>query len=148
MIQRMVIYRLRQLADLGWTDNDLARAMKITPETLQRLKKGKAQISITTELELRKILSHYVRKRLIEAGVVPPRVVHENTKLPPPLPVQSRGVYTEEIAPPGETWYKIVLSSGKVGIVHFPNELVDSGLLENLWRRLDARDPAASLKAI
>lgn len=59
-----------------------------------------------------------------------------------------RGVYEEEVAPPGEHWYKIVLSSGKVGIVHLPDELVDEDLAENLWKRLDAKDPQRHLKAI
>jgi hypothetical protein len=56
-----------------------------------------------------------------------------------------RGVYVEEIAPPGEYWYKVVLSSGKVGIVHFPDELIDpddpTGTSEQLWRMLDRGDP-------
>jgi hypothetical protein len=32
-------------------------------------------------------------------------------------PSNDRGVYVEEIAPPGEHWYKIVLSNAKIGIV-------------------------------
>lgn len=59
-----------------------------------------------------------------------------------------RGVYIEEVCPPDECWYKIVLSTGKVGIVHFPIELCDDALMENLWRRLDATDPVRQLKAI
>lgn len=60
-----------------------------------------------------------------------------------------RGVYEEEIASPGEHWYKVVLSSGKVGLVHFPDELVDAGLIDILRVRLDAKDPVrAKLKAI
>jgi hypothetical protein len=59
-----------------------------------------------------------------------------------------RGVYEEEIAPPGEHWYKVVLSSGKVGLIHFPDELWDTDLGDNLIRRLDAKDPVAKLRAI
>lgn len=60
-----------------------------------------------------------------------------------------RGVYEEEIAPPGEHWYKVVLSSGKVGLVHFPDELVDAQLVGTLRMRLDAKDPVkAKLRAI
>lgn len=61
---------------------------------------------------------------------------------------KSRGVYVEEICPDGECWYKLVLSSGKVGVVHLPAELCDETLEENLWRRLDAKDPVRRLKAI
>jgi hypothetical protein len=149
----MVIYRLRQLEALGWTDETLSRALKITLDSLDRLKKGKVDLSPTTEIELGKILSNYVRKKLIESGVAPPRIVHENSPKPAPAapappPPSLRGVYVEDIPAPGETWYKIVLSNGKVGTVHFPNELVDGGLYANLCRRLDAKDPEQTLKAI
>lgn len=60
----------------------------------------------------------------------------------------SRGVYRERIAPNGEQWYKIVTSTGKVGIVHLPAELCDASLEENLWKRLDAMDKERHLKAI
>lgn len=60
-----------------------------------------------------------------------------------------RGVYEEEITPPGERWFKIVLSSGKVGLVHFPDELVDAQFIDSLRIRLDAKDPVKpKLKAI
>lgn len=59
-----------------------------------------------------------------------------------------RGVYEEEIAPPGERWFKVVTSSGKVGTVHLPAELVDPAFAENLKRRLDALDPARKLKIV
>lgn len=59
-----------------------------------------------------------------------------------------RGVYRERIAPPGEQWYKIVTSTGKVGMVHLPDELCDPGLEENLWKRLDAKDKGRHLKAV
>jgi hypothetical protein len=152
MVKRMVIYRLRQLEELGWNDEDLGRALKITKDSVQRLKQGRAEISATTELELRKILSGYVRKRMMEAGVVPPRRVRTERLPAPPRPIEppspDRGVYLEDIPAPGETWYKIVLANGKVGTVHLPNELVDAGLYQNLCRRLDMLDPAQNLKAI
>jgi len=148
MVKQMVIYRLRQLNDLGWTDEDLAKGLKITLDSVRRLKAGKAEISATTQLELGKILSGYIRKRIIESGVVPPRVVRENAPPPPSEQRPERGVYIEDIPAPGETWYKLVLSNGKVGIVHLPNELVDSGLYQNLCRRLEMKDPVTTLKAI
>ncbi len=45
------------------------------------------------------------------------------------------GVYEEEIHPPGEHWYKIVMPSGNVGIVHFPDELCDEEVVRTLWKR-------------
>lgn len=61
---------------------------------------------------------------------------------------KTRGVYVEEICPADERWFKIVLSNGKVGMVHFPAELCDDSLMENLWRRLDAKDPVRQFKVI
>ena len=60
----------------------------------------------------------------------------------PKRPSNDRGVYVEEITPPDEQWYKIVLSSGKVGTVHLPNELVDATVLDEYLRcLLDTIDP-------
>lgn len=57
-------------------------------------------------------------------------------------PSKDRGVYVEEIAPTGEHWYKFILSSGKIGIVHLPDELVDSSVLDEYLRcLLDTIDP-------
>lgn len=59
-----------------------------------------------------------------------------------------RGVYREKISPPGEQWYKVVTSTGHVGIIHLPDELCDPALEENLWKRLDAKDRGRHLKAV
>lgn len=59
-----------------------------------------------------------------------------------------RGVFEEKITPPGERWFKVVTSSGKVGTVHLPAELVDPDFAANLWRRLDALDPERKLQII
>lgn len=60
----------------------------------------------------------------------------------PKRPSNDRGVYVEEITPPDEHWYKIVLSNGKVGTVHLPDELVDSTVLDEYLRcLLDTIDP-------
>lgn len=72
---------------------------------------------------------------------------------PPSQPVPSvgikRGVYEEEIHPPGEHWYKVVTSLGHIAIVHLPDELWDQNTADNLRRRLDAKDPVQpNLKAI
>lgn len=60
----------------------------------------------------------------------------------------TRGVYRDRVAPPGEQWYKIVTSDGKVGMVHLPIELCDPSLEENLWKRLDALDKESRLRAV
>jgi hypothetical protein len=60
----------------------------------------------------------------------------------PKKPSNDRGVYVEAITPPDEHWYKIVLSNGKVGTVHLPDELVDSTVLDEYLRcLLDTIDP-------
>lgn len=59
-----------------------------------------------------------------------------------------RGVYVEATCPAGERWYKLVTSTGRVGLVHLPEELCDETLEENLWRRLDAKDPERNLKIV
>ena len=62
--------------------------------------------------------------------------------LPPPN-TDERGVYEEDMVPPGERWFKVRMSNGKLGRVQFPEELCDEALIENLWRRLDVKDPVA-----
>lgn len=66
------------------------------------------------------------------------RLLNRPTIEIPPLPPEP-GVYEEEIHPPGEHWYKIVMPSGRVGIVHFPDELWDEQLFPNLQRRFEAK---------
>jgi hypothetical protein len=57
--------------------------------------------------------------------------------LPPPN--YEPGVYEEEIHPPGEHWVAILMPSGKVGTVKFPDELWDENVIPNLWKRFDAK---------
>lgn len=68
----------------------------------------------------------------------------EQRRLNAPLPTipdlpPSPGVYEEEIHPPGEHWYKIVMPSGSVSIVHFVDELWDETVFPNLQRRFEAK---------
>ena len=49
------------------------------------------------------------------------------------------GVYEEEIHPPGEHWYKIVMPSGKIGTLHLPDELWDEDVVESLWKRFEKK---------
>lgn len=89
-------------------------------------------------------------KKLLQAAehpkpkIIPPRLVITAPR-PPAIasesPQPARGVYRERVSPPGEQWFKIVLSSGKIGLVYLPDELVDDALVENLWQRLERRDP-------
>lgn len=60
--------------------------------------------------------------------------------LPPPN-TDERGVYEEDMVSAGERWFKVRMSNGKLGRVQFPEELCDEAMVENLWRRLDAKDP-------
>jgi hypothetical protein len=57
-----------------------------------------------------------------------------------------RGIYINEIAPPEEVWYTIVLANGKIGTIHLPvevHDVVDD--CARLWRLLDERDPLPRL---
>jgi len=70
-------------------------------------------------------------------------------RLPPAPPLKpKRGVYEDDIVPPGERWFKVVTSSGKIGRIELPEELIDPSFEENLWRRLDARDPVHELRVV
>lgn len=60
----------------------------------------------------------------------------------------ARGVFEEEVTPPGERWFKVVTSSGKVGTVHLPAELVDPSLIPNLLKRLNELDPQRKLHIV
>ena len=57
------------------------------------------------------------------------------------------GVYADDLAPPDECWWTVVASSGKVGIVHLPLELVDPDLERRLVGWFQSRD-ARRLKLI
>lgn len=54
-----------------------------------------------------------------------------------------RGVYEDDITPAGERWFKLVTSSGKVGSIHLPTELIATDYVEGLWKYLDRMDPEA-----
>lgn len=106
-------------------------------------------------------LKRVLESRAMESVFADPLTFPRPTVVPPAIgraraagvlddepPPRERGVYLEDIPAPGETWYKMVLSNGKVGIIHLPNELVDAGLYQNLCRRLDQLDPVTTLRAI
>jgi hypothetical protein len=71
-------------------------------------------------------------RRLAEQHRTEPAVV-----LPPPK--YDPGVYEEDIHPPGEHWVVILMPSGRVGTVKFPDELWDDAVIPNLWKRFDAK---------
>lgn len=52
-----------------------------------------------------------------------------------------RGVFYDSIQPDGEQWWTLVTSSGKVGIVHLPDELVATDTESYLCKLLDSMDP-------
>lgn len=55
-------------------------------------------------------------------------------------PERRRGVFHDEIAPADERWWTLVASSGRVGIVHLPAELVDADFERRLCDWFEARD--------
>lgn len=109
--------------------------------------------SVMTDGFISRARSVLLKIERIESAHRPSRGTHTRDVAPPvpqatEPPCPERGVYLEDIPAPGETWYKVVHSSGKVGIIHLPNELVDAGLYQNLCRRLDLLDPLTTLRAI
>jgi hypothetical protein len=70
--------------------------------------------------------------------------LHVNRKVEASNPQNDRdspgpGVYEDEIHPPGEHWYKILMPSGRIGTVHLPDELWDKDVVDELWRRFDKK---------
>lgn len=59
-----------------------------------------------------------------------------------PKPQYDPGVYEDDIHPPGEHWVTILLPSGKIGTVHFPDELWDDRVIAHLWKRFHAKTKA------
>lgn len=49
------------------------------------------------------------------------------------------GVYEDDIHPPGEHWVTILLPSGEIGTVHFPDALWDENVIPHLWKRFHAK---------
>lgn len=70
-------------------------------------------------------------------GLAEQRRLERSIVLPPAK--YEPGVYEEEIHPPGEHWVVILLPSGKVGTVKFPDELWDENVIPHLWKRFDAK---------
>lgn len=89
-------------------------------------------IEICEEQERLRLLRHNEAEKLAYE-----RMLDRKVSVPalPPSP----GVYEDEIAPSGEHWYKVVMPSGKIGTVHFPDDLWDESVLPNLWRRFEAK---------
>lgn len=51
-----------------------------------------------------------------------------------------RGVFEDSVAPADERWWTLVASSGKVGIVHLPAELVDADFERRLCQWFESHD--------
>lgn len=116
----------------GFSDAAIARYAETTEENIGHMAKGRMDPSATTGMMLRRM---EFKTRAV------PRVV-------PPKPAAERGVYEDDIALPGYRAFKVVTSEGKIGRVEMPLELIDPDFVQNLIRRLDARDPVTKLKAI
>lgn len=92
-------------------------------------------IEMFEEQERLKLLRHNEAEKLAYE-----RMLDRKVTLPPPPP--DPGVYEDDIHPPGEHWVTILLPSGKVGSVHFPEELWDENVIPHLWKRYHAKTRA------
>ncbi|RYM33308.1 helix-turn-helix domain-containing protein [Brumimicrobium glaciale] len=55
--QQISIKVLIKLDELGWTQKDLAREMKVTPQQITKLVSGKQNLTIETQIKLQNILN-------------------------------------------------------------------------------------------
>lgn len=93
------------------------------------------EIRDRTEQEYRLRLDRHTKAR--ERELVEARRLERLLKAMPSK--YEPGVYEEEIHAPGEHWVTILLPSGAVGTVRFPDELWDDSVIPNLWKRFDAK---------
>lgn len=137
-------YQVRRLLEL-FTAEQIGEVISATPERVRQYATGRVRPEPITQRDLLRMLTVHCDRATDAPRLPPPRIVSENrvreASPPPPPPKPQRGVFEDEIVPDGERWFKVVLSNGKVGTVRFPIELTDPQFTENLWRRLDARDP-------
>lgn len=137
-------YQIRRLLDSGdWTVDELAKALKNTPERIRQYVSGRAIPEPITQLDLLRMLTIY-EKRCVREGRDPhPRVSENHVEKP------ERGVFEDVNVPGGMRVFKVVSSRpGEVGIVIWPDAWVTPQFVANLKRGLDLRDPEQQLKAI
>lgn len=89
-------------------------------------------------MEQLRLLRHNEAEKLAYERFLDRKVTLPPTPPPPPEP----GVYEDDIHPPGEHWVTILLPSGDVGSVHFPDELWDENVIPHLWKRYHAKTRA------
>lgn len=144
-------YLITGLLQAGWTEQGLEVALGVPRGRVREYRNGR-KVGERTALELSKIVSMHNRREgspfKVDRGGAEPR----NVAVPPLTEATAvapeRGVYRNEVSGDGYTSWSIVMANGKAGFIYLPNELVDPLLTENLWQRLDKKDPVTTLKAI
>lgn len=143
-------YQVRRLLE-SWTVEELARALRKTPERIRQYVSGKAVPEPATQRDLLRMITTYCKRTDTGGLQPPPRIVSENA---PPLTAPDdepweRGVYEDLHAPSGLRVFKVVGSTpGDVGTVIWPTGWVTPQFIANLDRGLNMRDPPNKLKAI
>ena len=56
-------------------------------------------------------------------------------------PLRARGVYEQEIAPPGYRAFNVIYSNGDIAFYQFPEHRVTRDVVRGLRRTLDSDDP-------
>lgn len=54
--QQIALKVLMKLADFGWSQKDLAKAMEVTPQQITKIVSGKENLTIETQIKLQHIL--------------------------------------------------------------------------------------------
>jgi ribosome-binding protein aMBF1 (putative translation factor) len=54
--QKIALKVLMKLEDLGWSQKDLAKEMKVTPQEITKIVSGKENLTIETQIKLQDIL--------------------------------------------------------------------------------------------
>lgn len=136
-----------ELEQGGWTVSDIARFLNVEDARVKVWKKG-APPDPRTGMEFSRLRSRVIQRRGGLTRVIPPPW---KSLAPHPAPDGPlvRGVYRERLAPKGEQWYKVVTSAGEIGTVRLPESLCGADFDQQLWRRLDSKDPQKTqLKAL
>lgn len=72
--QRIALKVLMKLDELGWSQKDLAQALKVTPQQISKIVSGKENLTIETQIKLQEILdipifATYHEYKQVEAAI-------------------------------------------------------------------------------
>jgi plasmid maintenance system antidote protein VapI len=97
--QKIALKILLKLDEIGWKQTDLARAMFVSPQQINKIVSGKENLSIETQIKLQTILdvpilaSYYEDKMKHSEEIV---IVHSGEilkyDLVPPIPIESEPI--------------------------------------------------------